>query len=131
MTIEPTNPVIPFDEEEAELIASYERGDYVDLDDPEESKRMLQAAKNTFKARKKQVGIRLNQSDVYEIRQRAEHLGMPYQTLISAVLHQYAEGTLFLKDTTKIQSLGIERQTKDLNRSKKEVSRETEPVKSR
>jgi len=109
------------DEEERGIIESL----YEAYDDQQElteealeqrKKELAQTAKNTIKARRKPVGIRLNESDVDEIKERAKKLGMPYQTLISAVLHQYAEGTLFLTDTVEAKSLGIERQTKDLNR---------------
>lgn len=37
------------------------------------------------------VSIRLPINDVKTIREKAERLGIPYQTLIKSILHQYAE----------------------------------------
>ncbi len=53
------------------------------------------AARNT--ARKQQVGLRLDALDLRMIRARAVREGLPYQTLISSILHKYATGQLVEK----------------------------------
>ena len=40
------------------------------------------------------INIRLSRSDLQAIRTRALQEGIPYQTLISSVLHKYVSGTL-------------------------------------
>jgi predicted DNA binding CopG/RHH family protein len=40
------------------------------------------------------INIRLSRADLASLRARALQLGMPYQTLISSVLHRYAIGEL-------------------------------------
>ncbi len=36
------------------------------------------------------LNIRVNSQDLTSIKQKAKHLGIPYQTLISELLHHYA-----------------------------------------
>ena len=49
-------------------------------------------------AKNRHISIRLSEKDIILIRAKALELGLPYQTLIGSILHQYAEGkvkTLF------------------------------------
>ena len=50
------------------------------------------AARNT--QRKKSITIRIQERDIAKLKVRAIQKGMPYQTLIASILHQYAEGGL-------------------------------------
>lgn len=40
------------------------------------------------------ISIRLNGAVLADVRSEAERLGIPYQTLISSILHRYAIGEL-------------------------------------
>jgi predicted DNA binding CopG/RHH family protein len=42
----------------------------------------------------KNINIRISQQDLASLRRSAEQEGMPYQTLISSVLHKYLAGRL-------------------------------------
>jgi predicted DNA binding CopG/RHH family protein len=53
----------------------------------------LQAARSTM-AKTKRVNIRLSTSDLVDIQNRALREGLPYQTLMSSILHKYASGQL-------------------------------------
>jgi len=44
--------------------------------------------------KKQMVSIRLDPADVQAIKKQASRLGFAYQTFISALLHQYAQGEL-------------------------------------
>lgn len=57
------------------------------------SKKMEQAAKE-FMKRKKSVNIRLSEFDLRRLKQRAEELGLPYQTIISLLVRKYVYGEL-------------------------------------
>lgn len=50
--------------------------------------------------KKKAITLRVNINDLGKIKEKAEKEGMPYQTLISSVLHKYAENRLCEKDET-------------------------------
>lgn len=56
------------------------------------------AARATLK-RDKRMNIRVSSMDMLGLQTRAAKLGMPYQTLVSSVLHQYLTGRLKPSDT--------------------------------
>ena len=78
------------DEEEAELIASTERGEWVSVGNLEEQKRYWkQLAENTLAKKRKRISISVPERDLMKLKKRAEEEGMPYQTLINSILHKY------------------------------------------
>ncbi len=80
-------------DEERELVEAVERGELKRSPDFEERKLELeQAAKNSLK--KKALNIRLYERDIQKIKRLANRDGIGYQTLISSIVHRYAEGTL-------------------------------------
>jgi predicted DNA binding CopG/RHH family protein len=86
--------VVPFDDEEKELIESTENdNNWKTVTDFENEKReMVMIAKKTN--RKKPITIRLSQADIEALKLIAANEGLPYQTLISSVLHKYSIGML-------------------------------------
>lgn len=48
-----------------------------------------QAARNTFK-KDQRMNIRISRADLDRIRAKAAEAGLPYQTLVSSILHRYA-----------------------------------------
>lgn len=86
--------VIPFDEEEKELIDSTENDEgWKTVEDFEDRKQVFsQMAKETN--RKKPITIRLSQADIDALKMIAANEGLPYQTLISSILHKYSVGML-------------------------------------
>ncbi len=53
-------------------------------------------AENTFK-KDKRVTLRLYEHDYQGIQKKAMEMGIPYQTLISGIIHRYIEGELISK----------------------------------
>ncbi len=53
------------------------------------------AADNTFK-KDRSITIRLYDHDFIGIQKKAMEMGIPYQTLISGIIHRYIEGDLKL-----------------------------------
>jgi predicted DNA binding CopG/RHH family protein len=45
-------------------------------------------------SKKKAISIRLLESDLERIKAKSLSQGMPYQTLLSALIHQYANGKI-------------------------------------
>ncbi len=80
--------------EEKEILASLESGE-IELEQP--SKALLadlaKAGENTFK-KDKRINIRLSSHDLMGIQRKAVQKGIPYQALISGLIHQYVEGDL-------------------------------------
>lgn len=58
-----------------------------------EKRRYQEYARNTFR-KDARVNIRLSSKDLEALRNRAVEEGIPYQTLISSILHKYASGRL-------------------------------------
>ena len=84
----------PIDQEERDLMESLEKDDWKTVNDLEERKESaVMAAKNTLK-KDKRINLRLTQKDYYDIQIKAVEEGIPYQTLISSIVHKYLNGTL-------------------------------------
>ena len=82
--------------EEQEILVSYERGEWVSVLGEESVEKYRVAAKNTFK-KDKRVNIRISGKDLELLRERALIEGLPYQTLMSSVLHKFVNGNLIDK----------------------------------
>lgn len=82
------------DPEEKELLESYNRDEWQSVSDlRSESDRYRRYASATFK-KDKRVNIRISEKDLMAIQKRALEEGIPYQTLISSILHKYVSGRL-------------------------------------
>lgn len=82
---------------EQELYDSMERGEWKSVGNiEEEKKRLAQIAKYMLESRKKEarVNIRVNSKDLSNIKEKANENGLPYQTLISTLLHHFATGKI-------------------------------------
>jgi len=53
---------------------------------------LIEKSRNEKKSRN--INIRINEQDLYNLRLRSAEEGIPYQTLITSVLHKYLEGRL-------------------------------------
>ena len=83
---------VKLDEEEQELLESFERGEWKSVDNLEEEiARAKIIAANTLR-KDARVNIRISNTDLQRLKQRAAYKGLPYQTLIASVLHEYAAG---------------------------------------
>jgi predicted DNA binding CopG/RHH family protein len=86
------------DQEEKEILEAYESGK-LKLSKPskKEIAAIKAAALSTFK-KDKRITIRLYDHDFKGIQKKALQMGIPYQTLISGVIHRYIEGDLISKN---------------------------------
>ncbi len=83
--------------EEKNLLDSVERGEWKRIPDfPREAVRYQAAARATLR-KDKRVNIRMAERDLVRFQKTAIHEGLPYQTLISSVLHKYINGRLVEK----------------------------------
>ena len=86
------------DQEEKEIVESFERGEMQTIPDLErEIERYRKIARTTFK-KDKRVNIRISSKDLMAIQKKALEEGIPYQTLMSSVLHKYVSGRLAEKE---------------------------------
>ena len=82
------------DEEEKLLEEAFERGEFEEDSNLEDTKKMLQEAASRYLElhNSKPVTLRINQLDLIKIKARAKRKNIPYQTLLGALLHEFAEG---------------------------------------
>jgi len=81
-------------EEEKQILESYERQEWKSLQNAKaESQRYQGYARSTFQ-KDRRVNIRVSTKDLEGIRKKAIEEGIPYQTLISSILHKYLSGRL-------------------------------------
>jgi predicted DNA binding CopG/RHH family protein len=84
----------PIDEEEKDLMESIDRGEWRSVKNIEKEKeKAIVAARNTLK-KDKRINLRLSQKDYHQIQVKAIEEGIPYQTLISSIIHKYLNGSL-------------------------------------
>ncbi len=80
--------------EEKDILGSVERGEWRRIPDfKREAKRYQLAAQATLR-KDKRVNIRMTERDLLHLQKKAVGEGLPYQTLISSVLHKYLNGRL-------------------------------------
>jgi len=83
--------------EEKEILDSVERGEWKQVPNfKREAKRFQESAKATLR-KDKRVNIRMTERDLVYFQKKAVEEGLPYQTLISSVLHKYINGRLIEK----------------------------------
>lgn len=80
--------------DERGILASVERGEWRSAKNGTRDRARYAAyAKATFR-KDRRLNIRISSRDLEAIQQRALEEGLPYQTLVSSVLHKYASGKL-------------------------------------
>ena len=82
------------DPEEQELLDSFERGEWVTVPNFEKEKELARKRASLSLRKDVRINIRLSSTDVEHIKERAAYEGLPYQTLISSILHKFAAGHL-------------------------------------
>ena len=81
-------------QEEREILEKFERGDLRPVSGVEvEMTTARDAARTTFK-KTRRVNLRVTERDFDRALARAREEGMPYQTLLSSVIHEYLSGRL-------------------------------------
>ena len=80
--------------EEREILEKFERGELKSAPGANREMEIApQAARNTF-AKTRRVNLRVTERDFSRAHARAREEGIPYQTLLSSVIHKYLAGRL-------------------------------------
>ena len=88
------------DDKEKDILSSYERGEWVPVKNAKtEIKKLQQYAKNTLQ-KDKRINIRMSSKDLDQVQVIAVQEGIPYQTLVSSILHKYVSGYLVERKKT-------------------------------
>ena len=83
-----------FDKEEKYLIESVEKGEWRSIENLDhEINRTRQSAEETFR-KDRRMNIRISKRDLNNLKIKALEEGIPYQTLVSSLIHKYLAGRL-------------------------------------
>jgi len=86
-----------FDAEEMAILNALENDTLVRSIDADEEIALARKAAKEYLSKSKNITIRLSLGDVTTIKNRAQETGIPYQTIISSLVHQYATGKIRLE----------------------------------
>ncbi len=84
------------DKDERELAESLEKEEWVSDLTKKEKKRYQEYARYSL-SKQKRINIRMTERDLMKIQARAIEEGIPYQSLISMLIHKYNEGKVLIK----------------------------------
>ncbi len=87
------NP-LKLDEEELQILADFERGEFESIQNFRAEKRSLEAVARRILQKDKRINIRISSRDLEKLQKRAVMEGVPYQTLIASTLHKFVTGKL-------------------------------------
>ena len=81
----------PADDEEKELMDEIDRGEWIPVT-AEKRRELLELSKNAAIESQKKVSrmnIRLTENDMLKLKVKAMERGLPYQTLVTELIHEY------------------------------------------
>jgi predicted DNA binding CopG/RHH family protein len=87
-----------WDEEERKLIESIETEGWAEVPDMRSAIEEAEQIARKTTAKNERMNIRMNEGDLKALKARAVEEGLPYQTLVSSVLHKYVTGRLVKRE---------------------------------
>ena len=82
---------------EKELFESVESGEWTTVKNLDEEIALAREAAAATYGKDRRMNIRLSSRDLTSLKVRAREEGIPYQTLVSSILHRYLTGRLVEK----------------------------------
>ena len=82
------------DREEKELLKSIESGEWKSVKNLADQKSAYQKLAASTLKKDKRINIRITERDLTKLQERAVEEGLPYQTLVSSILHKFVGGKL-------------------------------------
>jgi len=83
--------------EEAGLINSVEAGEWSSVADLTSMKERLMKAASETALKDHRINVRISKRDVEALKTKALEEGIPYQTLVTSILHKYVTGRIIEK----------------------------------
>ncbi|NND83080.1 MAG: hypothetical protein HKN50_11680 [Gammaproteobacteria bacterium] len=84
---------IKLSKEEKQLLDAVEDGEFESVLTDDRKAELAAVAANTFK-KDKRINIRISRRDLLAVQSKASKEGIPYQTLVSSIIHKYISGSL-------------------------------------
>ena len=87
---------IKLDTYEKQILEDFENGEFQPIPNEKEEMKRYQSYFKAMPKKNKRISIRVTEQDLIEIQKKAVETGVPYQTLVAAILHQYAKNKMSL-----------------------------------
>jgi len=88
----------PYNNEEQEIMETIENEEWVSVDNIEEEIGKAREAARATIIKSERMNIRISPRDLNGLKIRALEEGIPYQTLVSSIIHKYLSGNLISKE---------------------------------
>jgi len=84
------------DTQEKDMLESLERGEWKTIPNIKKTREKVKSAATNYvrKSKEKRISIRVFAKDLEQLREIAATEGLPYQTLVTSILHKYTTGML-------------------------------------
>ncbi len=89
--------MVNLDKKERDLSRSVEKGEWRSVQDLEAEIKAAKSIADATVAKTQRMNIRIPEKDLIALRVRAMKEGVPYQTLVSSIIHKYLAGSLVEK----------------------------------
>lgn len=89
------------DSEEQEILEAFEKGELKRAKNATQEMGQHKAVAEAAFKKDARINIRLSSRDLRSLQVRALQEGIPYQTLVSSILHKYVDGQLVDKSANK------------------------------
>ena len=83
---------LPLDDEEKGLIRSIENDEWVESPETSKQKKLAKEYAEATIRKDKRMNIRISERDLKNLKKKALEEGIPYQTMVSMILHKYLAG---------------------------------------
>ena len=84
----------PLDIEEKELVESIDQDEWIPVADAATFKSQAKEFADATMRKDKRMNIRISERDLRNLKIKAMEEGLPYQTLVSMIIHKYLAGKL-------------------------------------
>ncbi|MDZ7582404.1 MAG: hypothetical protein U5R30_17915 [Deltaproteobacteria bacterium] len=96
--------MIKLNKEERDLSRSVEKGEWRSVKNLEAEIAAAKSIADATVAKARRMNIRISEKDLIALRVRAMKEGMPYQTLVSSIIHKYLAGRLVEEGSDGLKS---------------------------
>lgn len=80
------------DAEEQALLKSVENDEWKSVDNIDQEIEFARKASQNYVRKDERITLRISSGDLDRLKRKAAYKGLPYQTFIASVLHEYAAG---------------------------------------
>jgi predicted DNA binding CopG/RHH family protein len=80
------------DDSEEDILRSYEQDEWRSVEEFKKLKEEYEAYARNTSNKNKRINIRISESDLNRLKAKSLEEGIPYQTLVSSLIHRYVSG---------------------------------------